>query len=315
MPRLVSYTVLILLLAAGLVATTGCPSSGWVKLKGEKKIAWNERLEILGRSHPSVRLPTETGYWIDQGYGWQGPYYKGLLVPFYVPKFKFAYIGNAQYVHWPTTEPEIKLYATGSFGTNPVGRMVQISADEKAIVYMVEMKKRTADGFYCLLQESTLTTEELFVYVDPNKSFDPIEKYSNSFLDGSLRIIGESGRELHRWEVGSFDYMMVPTVLVLTGPLPEQFSIEFRMDGSVYLFSHWATMMYVHPVAKQSFSEYSRLTQQDVSGIKTVGKGIVNFEKSTNLSVWMDWTLRPVGKDEKIYIRLNPGLEIVVPAS
>src|SRR4030042_4428372 len=114
MSRPVGHWLWVLLLVAGLAAASGCPrSAGWTQLTGDELVGWEEQLQTLGKDRSSNELPTETGYWIDQGYGWQGPYYPDLLVPFCKPEFRLACV-NVRALPEVASTGAVELFPTGA---------------------------------------------------------------------------------------------------------------------------------------------------------------------------------------------------------
>lgn len=285
-------------------------------LKPDDRIVWENQLKRSVR-YSSNQMPSEDGVWVDNGYGWQGPYSDQKPVLFCSPEFRVAHI-SLHGAYWVSKEDGANIFSDSGIdfssvdnANHPVERRVinrtvvgkiyplkQLTS-EKVKAFQVTMQKRSKTGLYWVEGAGGVD----FIYVDPKMSFKLFDRGEK--LDGAVSIYDSDGKLLEQ-----HPDMFWKDLGIRLDKKMQKFSVEWRMDGSSTLFNHWAiTMSYSYPILIDAQGEIGKadsrwkMTEADAlygtsppdpwANCYREGWVQVNLAKSTNLSAWVDVTIDP----------------------
>lgn len=306
--------LILLAVAAIMMLIAGCSGSRtrpWTEisdLDALDRTVWEGWLKTLAK-YPSDRMPDQNGVWVDNGYGWQGPYSDLRPVPFYLSTFRVIHRGLCG-SPWPMKTEGVEIFPSSGVDDRPligygspgditagrteIGRLFFMdSPDEMTKSFRVEMKTRSDSDLYWVKGDDY----PAFVYVDAKSAFKFVQQGGE--LTGAVRIYDTEGKLLREYP-DVFRYL--PSTFINLGQKLQTFSVEITMDDSANICSHWATALDDRTIITDSPPiQYWRGWVQ------------VNTLKSTNFSAWFDVYIDPKVVADEIEISVGEMLTVFVP--
>ena len=306
----------LLLVCLVLVIVAGCNQPEpleFSKLQGPLLTKWEGEMKLTVKG-PSSAVPKQNGLWVDNGFGWQGPFNPMRPVPFYAPNFRISVTDAPRGSLWnsllSTTAP-VGLLPTlterqqrSDKPIESVG-MVQVNTDK---IIEVSMLQRTGDGMYW-------TGDSLIcAYVDP---LAIMRWHDDKTTDGSISIYENSDNVSEIFRSGDTINVRnkIPDLSDQPIKLPPECTVVIRGAPDMPYYYHWTMLFDPKPHIGSVVSATNPDLGVSIYNSSVSDEGTVVVRPTPNpYVVQLEITLGPVAHDDKqpLAIGLSEGVNLIL---